>query len=129
VAGVNAHINYDLAFALVSTWEQVGYLSDGTKQHDDYLLINDVFFDAIPGLRRSYLASWQLRLDRINGRVDDWYQNLLVQRTRDRAWSRAEALWLCRGDPVALGEARDRLDRRAARVGQLLLSPFCSLLQ
>jgi Family of unknown function (DUF5995) len=129
VAGVNAHINYDLPFALLSTWDQVGFMPAGSSQHEDYLLINQVFFDAIPGLRRGYLQRWQLAVDRINGKFDDWYQNLLVELTRARAWDRGVELWRQRADPVAVELARATFDHQAAVVGRVLLSPFCSLLQ
>ncbi len=129
VAGVNAHINYDLSFALLATWKQLGPNASGSPQHDDYLLINQVFFDAIPALRRSFLEKWQLYIDRLNGRFDDWYQNLLVQITRDLAWDRAMTIWALREDPVAVERARRAMDHQTAFVGRVLLSPFCSLLQ
>jgi hypothetical protein len=128
-AGVNAHINYDLPFALVATWEKLGSRPCDGPQHDDYLLINRVFFDAIPGLRRGYLENWQLVIDRLNGKVDDWYQNLLVEVTRDLAWRSAERIWAVRHQPLAVEHIRHSLDRNAALLGCALLSPFCSFLQ
>jgi hypothetical protein len=129
VAGVNAHINYDLPFALVETWRRVGHSADGSAQHHDYLVVNEVFAEEIPGLRRSFLAGWQRCIDRLNGNFDDWYQNVLVELTRDRAWARAQLIWLLRDDPRAVGQKRAEFDRDAARIGRMLLSPFCALLQ
>ena len=128
-AGVNAHINYDLPFALVATWERLGYAASNSPQHRDYLRINEIFFRAIPGLRRRFLSAWQRRIDRINGNFDDWYQNFLVEFTRDRAWSRAQRIWPLRKDPGVLEEERSAMDHHTAALGQFLLSPFCSLLQ
>jgi hypothetical protein len=129
VAGVNAHINYDLAFALVATWEQLGYALDGSPQHKDYLLVNDVFAHEIPGLRRRFLSAWQRCIDRVNGDFDDWYQNLLVEFSRNRAWDGAQRLWAMRDRGDAYERERAALDREAARIGGFLLSPFCKLLQ
>jgi hypothetical protein len=129
VAGVNAHINYDLPFALVSTWEQVGFQPGDSPQHQDFLLINDVFFEAIPNLRHSYLDTWGRYIDRLNGGFDDWYQNLLVELTRDIAWDRAVRLWQLRRDALAVEAERVSFDRRTALGGRLLLSPFMSRLQ
>lgn len=129
VAGVNAHINFDLAFALVATWEQHGHNADGSRQHRDYLLINDVFAREIPALRRRYLAGWQRCIDRINGSFDDWYQNVLVEFTRARAWDQAQRLWLLRHDSTSFDIVRSTIDHQAARIGSMLLSPFCSFLQ
>jgi hypothetical protein len=129
-AGVNAHINFDLAFAVVSTFEQLGSQPiDGDAQHADYLQVNDVFADAIPGLRRGYLDDWQLCLDQVNGRLDDWYQELLVEVTRDLAWRSAQRIWPVRDDAPAVARIRADLDRNAAWLGRALLSPLCAFIQ
>lgn len=129
VAGVNAHINYDLPFALVATWDRLGHTPDGSPQHRDYLLVNDVFAEEIPGLRRSYLAWWQHHIDRINLGFDDWYQNLIVELTRDVAWDRAQKLWQVRSDARELERLRESFDNQTALVGSTLLSPLCALIQ
>jgi hypothetical protein len=129
VAGVNAHINFDLAFALVGTWDRLGHAADGSPQHHDYLLVNDVFAAEIPGLRRRYLVPWQQCVDRINGSFDDWYQNVLIECTRARAWERAQQLWSLRTDRIAFGAARSAMDDETARIGRILLSPFSAFLQ
>nr|MDT0660442.1 DUF5995 family protein [Micromonospora sp. DSM 115978] len=128
-AGVNAHINYDLPFALISTWDKLGSGPDNERQHRDYLLVNEVFFEEIPQLRRSYLSNWQLCIDRLNGPIDDWYQNHLVEFTRDVAWRDAERLWPERHDPERVEWTRTRLDLHTAFIGWALLSPVGALLQ
>ncbi|HZN19301.1 MAG TPA: DUF5995 family protein [Micromonosporaceae bacterium] len=129
VTGVNAHINYDLPFALVATWERLGHAPDGSRQHHDYLLVNEVFEQEIPGLRRGYLVWWQQHLDRINMGFDDWYQNLLVELTRDLAWDRAQKLWRQRSNPTMTERLRTSFDTQTALVGSALLSPLCAFLQ
>ncbi len=129
VAGVNAHINFDLAFALIATWEQLGHAPHASPQHHDYLLVNEVFAQAIPGLRRRYLAGWQRCVDAINGTFDDWYQNVLVECTRARAWERAQRLWRLRDDRVAFDLVRAQMDAQTAKIGRILLSPFCRFIQ
>jgi len=52
VTGVNVHINYDLPFALVATWERLGHAPDGSRQQHDYLLVNEAFEQEIPGQLR-----------------------------------------------------------------------------
>ena len=48
-AGVNAHINFDLPFALVTTFDHLGSDPvDDSDQHHDYLQINDIFAESIP---------------------------------------------------------------------------------
>ncbi len=129
-AGVNAHINFDLPFALVTTFAHLETDPvDGGDQHDDYLQINDIFAGAIPSLRRGYLEKWQLILDAMNGDLDDWCQIELVEYTRDIAWRNAQKLWTMRHDTDRLWDERCRLDRTAAGLGKLLLSPYASFLQ
>jgi hypothetical protein len=128
-AGVNAHINYDLPFALIATWDKLGSGPDNDRQHRDYLQVNEVFFKEIPELRRSYLSNWQLCVDRLNGPLDDWYQSRLVEFTRDVAWRDAARLWPRRNDQEHVERTRARLDLHTAFIGWALLSPVGSLLQ
>jgi uncharacterized protein DUF5995 len=128
-AGVNAHINYDLPFALKATWEYLGHCGEGSPQHRDYLLVNEVFRQYIPTLRSRYLDGWQKFIDRINLRIDDWYQNFFVVVTRNRAWERGQRLWDHRGDSGTIDLMRRSFDVEAARIGRALLSPFCRFIQ
>jgi len=128
-AGVNAHINYDLPFALTATWRRLGHCASGGPEHRDYLVINDVFEECIPALRWRYLDMWQRHIDRINLGIDDWYQNVLVVVTRNVAWERAQRLWEHRDDPAAVEQMRREFDTQAAQIGRTLLSPFCRFIQ
>lgn len=128
-AGVNAHVNYDLPFALVNTWDKLGSGPADHRQRQDYLLINEVFFAKIPELRRGYLATWQLLVDRLNGRLDDWCQNSVIEAARNLAWEDGERLWSLRDDEVAFEQVRSTLDRHTAFIGWALLSPACAFLQ
>jgi hypothetical protein len=129
-AGVNAHINFDLPFALVTTFDHLGTdpVDDG-DQHHDYLQINEIFGEAIPELRRGYLEKWQLLIDTMNGDLDDWWQGEVVDYTRNVAWRNAQKLWACRHDLRETARERERLDGNAAALGRLLLSPMGAFLQ
>ena len=118
--GVNAHINHDLALALVSTWEQLGPPA-GEEIDRDYLLINKIFFEEIPALRRRYSTPLQLRIDTLVGNLDDWSQRVLVSVTRAHAWEQAQRLWALRDDADDLDHALLVMDRASAYVGELLL--------
>ncbi|MFI1996084.1 DUF5995 family protein [Actinoplanes sp. NPDC020271] len=121
VLGVNAHINHDLALAVVATWERLGYPGDG-PQHPDYLLVNKIFYQQIPLLRRRFATAWQLEIDRCVGDLDDWSQRILVRTTRAMAWEQAEVLWRLRDDPEDLARALLVLDRASACAGETLLT-------
>jgi hypothetical protein len=111
--GVNAHINHDLALALVATWVDVG-APQSDLIHPDYLLVNEIFYEEIPPLRRSYSTDWQLALDGFVGGLDDWSQRILVTVTRARAWEQALELWQVRHDPDDFEQARLLMDRAAS---------------
>ena len=119
--GVNAHINHDLALALIATWERLGPPTDDVI-HPDYLLINKIFYAEIPTLRRRYSTSWQLRLDALVGDLDDWSQRVLVAATRAQAWEQAQRLWMLRGREEDLARAKLVMDRASAYVGELLIT-------
>ncbi len=129
-AGVNAHINFDLPFALVTTFDHLGSDPvDDSDQHHDYLEINEIFAEAIPGLRRGYLEKWQLLIDTMNGCLDDWWQGEAVEYTRNVAWRNAQKLWGIRHDMLATDRERLSLDRTATGLNKLLLSPMGAFLQ
>ncbi|WP_153040473.1 DUF5995 family protein [Actinoplanes sp. TFC3] len=129
-AGINAHLNYDLPFALVTTFDHHGGDPiDDSDQHHDYLQINDIFAEQIPGLRRGFLDKWQVLIDMMNGDLDDWWQGEVVEYTRNVAWRNAKRLWAVRHDLKALTRERARLDHTAESLGKLLLSPMGAILQ
>ncbi len=123
VLGVNAHVNHDLALALIETWKRLGPPGDGPPHHD-YLVINKIFFEEIPLLRRRFSTVWQLKLDRFVGELDDWSQELLVETTRAMAWEQGRRLWVLQHDGDGLQdfvEARAAMDRAASLVGEALV--------
>jgi len=120
--GVNAHINHDLALALIATWEKTGAPGDDDEIHPDYLLVNKIFYQEIPRLRRRYSTPWQLRVDNLVGDLDDWSQRVLVAATRAAAWEQAQRLWELREEEEDLARARLLMDRASAYVGELLLT-------
>ena len=129
-AGINAHLNFDLPFALVTTFDHLGCdpIDDG-DQHHDYLQIAEIFAEAVPGLQAGCLDKWQLLIDTMNGDLDDRYQGETAEYTRNVAWRNSQKLWGVRHDLAGLAKERDRLDGNAAALGRLLLSPLGSFLQ
>lgn len=121
VLGVNAHINHDLALALVATWERLG-TPPPEEIHPDYLLINKIFYQEIPTLRRRYSTRLHLRLDALAGDLDDWSQRVLVSATRAHAWDQGCRLWELRHEEDDLRHALLVMDRASAYVGEVLIT-------
>ncbi|MGX6600606.1 DUF5995 family protein [Micromonosporaceae bacterium Da 78-11] len=118
--GVNAHINHDLSLALIATWNETGPPTDD-RIHPDYLLINQIFYEEIPPLRRGFSTRWQLELDEFVGPLDDWSQRVLVTVTRARAWDQARRLWDLRHDQDDFEQARRTMDRAASLLGEWVI--------
>jgi hypothetical protein len=118
--GVNAHINHDLALALIDTWAELG-APEGDEIHPDYLLVNQIFYQEIPLLRRGFATEWQNDIDEFVGPLDDWSQRVLVRTTRAHAWDQALHLWQLRADPEDFEQARRTMDRAASLLGEWLI--------
>jgi hypothetical protein len=122
MAGINAHVNYDLAFALVSALEDLGRsdLDEGC-QRKDYDAVNEIFYAAIPALKWHFEGRWLRLFDRMDGGLDDLAGSLAVLMARSSAWDVAERLWAIRKDAGKLERMRRELDEVVAQVGRGLL--------
>ena len=118
--GVNAHINHDLSLALIGTWADLGAPTDDLI-HPDYLLVNQIFYEEIPPLRRGFSTRWQLEIDEFVGPLDDWSQRMLVTVTRAHAWDQGRRLWALRDDPEDFEQARRAMDRAASLVAEFAI--------
>jgi len=124
IAGVNAHINFDLACALVATWKHVDPDGDGpdSAQFHDYRLINDVFEKEMDPLREDMdsLLS-QGPDDAIWDRTANWMADLVIRFTRDLAWDEAKRVWERGASDKVMQASAEKLDVIAAFVGERLL--------
>jgi Family of unknown function (DUF5995) len=93
LAGLNAHINNDLAWALLQTWDEFAVAPrEGSPEWRDFAAVSDCL-ERVQGEVRSTLESGLLRwLDRALGRFDDVVANVSIARARHEAWRRG-ARW------------------------------------
>ncbi len=134
LAGMNAHINRDLAVALVATCRAAGIALDrGSPQHADFVRINDVLAAVEPQVKQQYVPRGFFRsLDRALHRVhrlDDVVAMWDVSRARDAAWANAEAMWAIRDDAGLSADFLTVLDRTVGFAGRGLLVPADTFLQ
>jgi hypothetical protein len=126
VAGVNAHVNYDLAFALVATWKETGPPDSTSPQHDDYETVNQVFRDEMAKLRHHFEDPLLRRLD--NSAVEhltNHFDDMLVIIFRNAAWHAGEHLWrLERKSAEEFKLKSESMDVMTALAGQALLAPI-----
>ncbi|WP_439028446.1 DUF5995 family protein [Haloarchaeobius sp. DT45] len=122
--GINAHINYDLAFAL----HEAGVSSDRRRKYADHCTVNDILRclvdEAQDTLAADYDAPGITTVDESMGRLDESLSIRTIREGRDSAWRNAVAL-------DSRWKARRRFARWITRVtatgaAYLLLSPNTS---
>ncbi len=119
--GVNAHINHDLALALL----MAGIDGDRATCYADHTAVNQVLERATLALKTEVSLKWAPlleRLDQAAGTLDDDVTVFSIAKARDHAWAMAVAMDATRGTP---GEPllRAALDEQAAVVARLILAP------
>jgi hypothetical protein len=124
LAGMNAHINYDLCLALVETCDQLDItLERDSPQHRDYLRVNEILAEVEEQVKLRFASGLIGCADEALGRLDDVLAMWSVARARDAAWTHGEVLWTVR----KWGELRDSYLETLARMvglgGRGLLLP------
>src|SRR6266849_1795171 len=102
-AGVNAHVNYELAVAVVDACVTIGTVPDSGTNHADYREINAIFAEHMQPLRERYEHSRLVHLlDHLTAPLLNFIDNqVVVRRKSARLGTRPRAL----GDPGAAGGA------------------------
>ncbi|HMC09167.1 MAG TPA: DUF5995 family protein, partial [Actinomycetota bacterium] len=123
-AGVNAHVNFDLAVAVVDTCSQLASEPNAGIKHQSYQEINKIFAEEMQYLREHFESTWERLIDgtvlgRVLNAIDDW----MVVGTRDVAWEAAQHLWRLRQRHEDESEFVDHLDDLAGELGRAVLIP------
>lgn len=122
VAGVNAHVNFDLPCTVVATCEQLGTEPNSGTQRADYDKVNDIFALEMQSLRQHFENRFERFLDeRILSHIENVLGNFSVVAARDVAWAQAEVLFDRRRHGDDEQGFVDSLDRTVGMAGRLLL--------
>jgi len=116
--GMNAHINYDLAQALLDTKEAF------TKEfHEDYLKINEILYQEVDAIQKKlYKTSLLLRLiDIIGLRFDEAYVDFSMIKARDEAWE--NALLLSKMDETQKKTHLENMQKRTLKFAIMIIKP------
>lgn len=121
LAGMNAHINRDLAVALDTTWTRLGgSLDRNSPRCRDFLAINDILSAQMAAAKTELFSRVDRIADAALGPVDDVLEVWSIAAARDSAWTAGVAL-----HKLGPGEAKDAamqaMDRTASLIGRLLL--------
>lgn len=122
LAGMNAHINYDLARAVVTTARELGGGLTPARRAD-YLRINAILARTQDAVRAELLSGALTVADRALGRADDRASLWGIEAAREFAWTTAETLWTLGSGDLADAFTRN-LDRMVGLSSKLLLQPI-----
>ena len=119
ITGMNAHINNDLAHALVLTWREIG----GAPRRDsperrDYEKVNDILERVETEIKVPLSDELIATVDTAFGTTDDFLALWSIRRAREQAWERARIMRDVTGD-----ELSGLFDGIIGFAGNLLLGP------
>jgi hypothetical protein len=121
LAGMNAHINYDLPLALVSTCTALGATPEADPHFADYQKVDQLLDEADQSIRQSFESAPELAADHHLSAVADLIGNWTINSARDLGLNNCLLLWAVRDDPIARGLVQDTLAASTALASQLLL--------
>ena len=119
IAGMNAHINNDLAHALVLTWRELDLEpARDSPEFRDYLKVNAILEAVEADIKGPLADDLIASVDTLLGTTDDFLALWSIRRARAEAWRRARIM---RGMPDA--ELDSLFDGFVGFAGNLLLRP------
>jgi hypothetical protein len=124
MAGINAHINHDLAQALVETdAARNAAPRHGTAQYNDYTALNSTFDSLIQTAKKTLHV--RLLGDPLPGvsHLEDTIAGWKVSAAREQAWVNSEVLWTLRSLPPLSAGFMNTLDGLSTVAGKALLVP------
>jgi hypothetical protein len=124
LAGMNAHINHDLAIAVCDTCAGRGTEpGDDGPEHKDYESVNGLIAKVEKDMKAWMMTGLLKDLDLAFGSADDIVAVWDVQKARDAAWVRAEVIWSLRALPRLRDDYEAMNDRAVGFAGRALLTP------
>ncbi len=124
--GVNAHINYDLIFAVAELlspdWATFS-AEQRAQRRADFDLVNAIIGETIDRVQDQILEArspWLDVIDKLLGPVDEWLISEVISRWRDEVWQNAiryvEAL-----TPDERAALREHIEAEALQLGRTIL--------
>ena len=122
LAGMNAHINHDLALALLQTDDELHLApAPQSPEHDDYERVNGLLEDVLPSALNLLAAGVVGELAQDTGKVGRLLAIWNVRAARDLAWDFADHLRNLTG--MSRDLALESQDKLTGVIGRSLLLP------
>ncbi len=131
LAGVNAHINRDLALAVVRACQKTRTVPErGTKEEQDYIRVNRILEEVeVKVIQEMARGMLKIVTDHVNP-LDKKVAMTLIGWARDVAWNNAESYWHWTQvvpDEVQAEKIVRNMDRMTERMGRGILLPPSTL--
>jgi hypothetical protein len=124
LAGMNAHINHDLAIGICDTCAARGTEPrDDSPEHEDYESVNGLIAKVEKQMKVWMMTGLLKELDLVFQPADDIVAVWNVQNARDAAWVSAEVIWSLRALPSLRMDYEAMNDRAVGFAGRALLAP------
>ena len=124
MAGINAHINHDLAEAIVRTCQATGTAPDhGGSHYGDFTALNSTLDSLIETAKRELHVRLLGELLPPVSRLEDTLASWGTSAARESAWLNAEHLWHLRNMPAMASGFMGMLDGFATVIGKTLMVP------
>jgi len=124
LAGINAHINHDLAEAIVATCEATGTTPDhGGTNYTDYTALNSTLDSLIDSAKSTLNVRLPGDALPAASHLADTIAAWNVGAARESAWQNAQHLWQIRTIPPLTDSFLDMLDGLTTVIGKTLLVP------
>lgn len=125
VAGMNAHINRDLALALIQTCDELDFPPQrGTRQHADYEHVNDILAVVEPRALQQLAGGLLGEVVEVTGELSEILTMWSIRKARETAWCNAEILWGLRALPKTAERHARVIDGMTGFAGRGLLAPL-----
>jgi hypothetical protein len=119
ITGMNAHINNDLAHALVLTWRELDFEpARDSPERRDYERVNAILEQVEKDIKVPLSDDLIAHVDTLFGTTDDFLALWSIRRAREQAWERARIMREITGD-----ELDGVFDGIVGFAGNLLLGP------
>jgi hypothetical protein len=128
-AGMNAHINHDLALAVVATCKERGTTPDTSPVHADYLKVNELLAKVEAEVR----ASFETEIIKVTTAAAEPLKHIVgnfsIARARDAAWATTQTLWHQRSLSLLYNTTLAGVTAATEQAGHLLLTPVLTPLE
>ncbi|MFF8775345.1 DUF5995 family protein [Kitasatospora sp. NPDC015120] len=122
-AGMNAHLNHDLALAVVGTCIERRTTPDMPPVHTDYLKVNELLAQVEAGLRASFEAQIATVPTREAEPLKHIVASFSTARARDAAWASTQTLWHQRNIRPMYDSTLAAVTASTALAGRMLVTP------